>query len=273
MTGRDRAAFWVIDDLGGTEAINAVFTKRRFRPHAHGTFLIGVTERGAEMFEARGAHHISPAGSLRFFNPGEVHTGAPPEGGVWAYRCFYPSVQLIADIGRELGSSSDAWFPEMVVHDELRAQALRTALATVEDETMTRLERSTRLRTVLSEIVSVHSGTRTAERRPLNEPKAVANARAFIGDHLATNFSLNDLAQASAMSPFHLVRVFKATTGLTPFAFQMQVRVARARQMLKGGASVSTVASDCGFYDRSHLSRVFTSTVGVSPAAYQAAYG
>ena len=273
MTSHDRATFRVLDDLDDTEAISAVFTKRRFRPHAHGTYLIGVTEHGAEMFQARGAHHVSPAGSLRFFNPGEVHTGAPPEGGLWAYRCLYPSVCLIADIGRELGSSSDPWFPEMIANDELRARALRTALATFEDQTMTRLERSTRLRTVLSEIVSIHSGSRIVERSARSEPKAVENARAFIGDHLALNFSLDDLARASAMSPFHLVRIFKAATGLTPFAFQTQVRVARARQRLAEGAPVTAVALECGFFDRSHLSRVFTSTVGVSPAAYRAAYG
>jgi AraC-like DNA-binding protein len=73
------------------------------------------------------------------------------------------------------------------------------------------------------------------------------------------------------MSPYHLVRVFRARRGLTPFAYQTQLRVERARGLLVRGLGVGATAAACGFHDRSHLARVFRSVVGVSPASYRQA--
>jgi AraC-like DNA-binding protein len=268
----DRATFRVIHELGPIETISAVFTRQRFRPHYHETFLIGVTESGAEVFDARGARHVSPAGSLRFFNPGEVHTGEPPPEGEWAYRCLYPPVALLADIARELGRIEPVWFPDMVVPDEQLAGELVGALGSL-DRPGSRLERSTRLRLVLAGIVSRHAGGRpdSAPSR-LHEPRAVAAAVAYIRDRAADDFSLDDLAGAVGMSPYHLLRVFKARAGLTPFAYQTQLRIEAARRMLAAGGGIGRTAEACGFVDRSHLARVFRGFVGVSPGAYRRAF-
>ena len=268
----DRATFRVIDELGPVETISAVFTRQRFRPHYHDTFLIGATERGAEVFEARGARHVSPAGSLRFFNPGEVHTGEPPPEGEWAYRCLYPPVDLLREVARELGRLEAIWFPDMVVPDERLAGELVGALETL-DRPSSRLERSTRLRLVLAGIVSRHAGGRPGSSPSrLREPRAVTAALAYIRDRVADDFSLDDLSGAVGMSPFHLLRVFKARTGLTPFAYQTQLRIEAARRLLAMGGGIGRTAEACGFVDRSHLARVFRGFVGVSPGAYRRAF-
>jgi AraC-like DNA-binding protein len=270
----DRARLRVIAELDGTEAMVARFVTQRFRPHYHETFLVGVTEVGTEVFEARGARHFAPAGSLRLFNPGEVHTGAPPEGGVWAYRCLYPTPTLLGDIAQDAGHCEPVWFPNMVVSDPATAGELLAALRALDRATST-LERSTRVRMALAGIIMAYAGgarpTDAALQPKRHEPRAIAAATAYIGDRIAEDFSLAELARAAGMSPYHLVRVFRACRGLTPFAYQTQLRIERARDLLARGLGVKATAAACGFHDRSHLARVFRAVVGISPADYRQA--
>jgi len=82
---------------------------------------------------------------------------------------------------------------------------------------------------------------------------------------------LRELAAVSGLSRFELVRRFHAQTGLTPHAFQTDLRIARARRLLAGGEPPAAVAAACGFADQPHLTRVFKRAVGVTPARYAAA--
>jgi AraC-like DNA-binding protein len=267
----NESRYHLIPDLSGTEGISAHFTTHRFRPHFHETFLVGVTQGGTEIFQARGGTHVSAPGSLRLLNPGEVHTGQAAEGGAWAYRCLYPPEHLIEEIARDLGREAGVCFREMVVSDASLARELLAAFETL-DRPATRLERSSRFREVLARIVAAAGQGRVRSAPALKkEPRALAAAETLIGDRLAEDLSLDELAREAGMSPFHLVRVFKARRGLTPFAYQSHLRVQRARAELRRGRSVHETARACGFFDRSHLTKVFRTFVGVTPTAYRRA--
>jgi AraC-like DNA-binding protein len=267
----NEARYHVIAELAGTEGISAHFTTHRFRPHFHDTFLVGVTESGAELFQARGGTHISPAGSLRLLNPGEVHTGRPPESGAWTYRCLYPPEHLLEEIALDLGRGVGVSFRDMIVTDASLAREFLAAFATL-DRPATRLERASRFREVLARIIATASEGRVRSVPTLKrEPRALAAAESFITDRFADDFTLEELSREAGMSPFHLVRVFKAQRGLTPFTFQSQLRVQRAQVELRRGRSVDATARACGFFDRSHLTKVFRAFVGVTPTIYRRA--
>jgi AraC-like DNA-binding protein len=72
----------------------------------------------------------------------------------------------------------------------------------------------------------------------------------------------------AGLSRFELVRRFRECSGVTPHAYQTNLRVDEARRRLAAGVPPATVAADCGFADQPHLSRVFKRAVGVSPARY-----
>lgn len=92
----------------------------------------------------------------------------------------------------------------------------------------------------------------------------------LIEDQLSENISLDDLAAAVGLSPFHFSRQFKADFGIAPYAFVIQKRVSKAQEMLRRGRlPLKSVALDCGFSDQSHLCRTFRKIVGVTPAQYQ----
>lgn len=72
----------------------------------------------------------------------------------------------------------------------------------------------------------------------------------------------NDLSRSQAD------RRFVYRNGLPPHAYQLCRRIARSRQLLRAGMSLSQVASTQGFADQSHFTRHFRRWVGLTPRQY-----
>jgi AraC-like DNA-binding protein len=64
------------------------------------------------------------------------------------------------------------------------------------------------------------------------------------------------------------VHLFHREVGMPPHAYQIQLRVARARRLVAAGVPLAEVASMTGFADQSHLTRLFKRVVGVPPGQY-----
>jgi AraC-like DNA-binding protein len=96
----------------------------------------------------------------------------------------------------------------------------------------------------------------------------VRRARRHLGERWDQRIPLADLAAVACLSRFELVRRFRAETGLTPHAYQINIRIARARALLAEGVMPAVVAAECGFADQPHLTRAFKRAVGVTPARY-----
>jgi AraC family transcriptional regulator len=88
----------------------------------------------------------------------------------------------------------------------------------------------------------------------------------------ARPLTVEGLAAASAMSPRHFERRFKALTGLPPRRFLIGVRLAAARDLLHDSdATVEAIAGWVGFGDVAHFTRTFTANAGLSPTAFRRA--
>lgn len=83
--------------------------------------------------------------------------------------------------------------------------------------------------------------------------------------------SLPDLADALAISPHHLSRVFRSATGHTISRHRMRLRARGALESLAGGErDLARLAGDLGFADQSHLCRVVRDETGTTPSALRA---
>jgi AraC-like DNA-binding protein len=84
----------------------------------------------------------------------------------------------------------------------------------------------------------------------------------------AAPIELSDLARAAFVSPEHLCRVFRASTGRSPLETVRLARLDRAALLLaRSNFSVGEVARLCGFASPFHFSRVFKAAYGISPQA------
>lgn len=91
----------------------------------------------------------------------------------------------------------------------------------------------------------------------------------FIDAHLATEISLQQLADIARLPVDTFARRFKATTGLAPYAFILEQRVRHAERILRAGnMPLAGVAARTGFCSQSHFSGTFKRLRGITPAAF-----
>ncbi|AIR98107.1 helix-turn-helix domain-containing protein [Streptomyces glaucescens] len=269
MDGREDAR-WTRARLGrcgpALDLLTARFDRHVYAPHAHEEFTVGVTVGGLEVIDYRGGRIHSGPGSIVILEPGEMHTGGPatPDGG-YAYRALYAAPALLAD--GTLGTGV-RHFREPVLDDpELAAALLRahTELSACPDP----LEAESRLPWLLTALARRHSTARAAGDTVPGADGIARAVRDRLADELADPPSLAALATDLGLSRYQLLRAFRTTMGVPPYAWLAQHRVHRARGLLECGLRPAEVAALVGFADQAHLTRWFRRVLGVTPAAYR----
>ncbi|MCP1557982.1 UNVERIFIED_ORG: AraC family transcriptional regulator of adaptative response/methylated-DNA-[protein]-cysteine methyltransferase [Methylobacterium sp. SuP10 SLI 274] len=81
--------------------------------------------------------------------------------------------------------------------------------------------------------------------------------------------SLDTLARAASLSPFHFHRIFKAVTGVTPRAYAQAHRAARAADSLAEGRTVTESVYAAGYGAPSRFYAGGAERLGMSPSAYR----
>jgi AraC family transcriptional regulator len=101
-------------------------------------------------------------------------------------------------------------------------------------------------------------------------PWQLKRAKEFMEANLSTSVRLSELADLTRLSQSQFGRAFKASTGLAPHRWQMNLRINRAQQLLLDGeTTLAQIALVTGFSEQSHLTRVFRRIVGVSPGSWR----
>jgi AraC-like DNA-binding protein len=266
---RDHARLWRVDVLGGLDLLRARYADFTFAPHTHEEFMIAVTEGGTALPRYRGGAHLVAPGDVLVLNPGEVHGGGPANRSIWRYRAFYPPAHLMQRVVRDVTGTERPLpqFTEDVIRDPHVAAMLRRAHIALE-EPGAALERESRLLQAFACLVARHAIDRLPAQRVASEHRAVERAREYLGAHPAENVSLERVAREAALSPFHLCRLFRRETGLSPHGYQILLRVHLAKALLAKGVAISQAAVEAGFYDQAHLTRHFKRILGVTPGRY-----
>jgi AraC-like DNA-binding protein len=96
-------------------------------------------------------------------------------------------------------------------------------------------------------------------------------AKRFIELHAFERLRIGDVARELGLSPFSLLRQFRAASGKTPYTYLLELRLERAKVLLAGTHTpIHAVGSMVGFAEPAHFSRFFKAATGCSPSEYRA---
>lgn len=88
--------------------------------------------------------------------------------------------------------------------------------------------------------------------------------------HFAEPIDLNAYAKMCFVSRDRFVHLFKQHSGMSPYHFQLQLRIDRAAEMLAyTGISITDCAVAVGFKDPAYFCRLFKKYTGLTPTAYR----
>jgi AraC-like DNA-binding protein len=113
---------------------------------------------------------------------------------------------------------------------------------------------------------------RPAAREARPTDLRIRRAIGFIEASFAEALSLETIAKVAGMSRFHFGRVFEGQVGKSPYRYLVDVRIARAADLLRGGrVSVTEAAISVGYNDLGRFGRAFRARFGVTPSQALAA--
>ena len=218
--------------------------------------------------EGRAARHDAPPGAVYVTGRSPItwlEVGDPTEALE-----VYPDLDLVDRLaGRTAEVRPSFGEPDGVVF----AVASRLRQAHLAAGALTDIEASTLAHLLVRHLLRRYGRGPGPRGGPAGElrPGDVDIVAEYTRTHLADMITLDGLAGAVSLSPYHFARSFRATTGMTPHAFVTEHRLMVARdRLLRGDTSVTGIAVSVGFSNISHFRRLFRRRYGLAPAGLRA---
>lgn len=100
----------------------------------------------------------------------------------------------------------------------------------------------------------------------------IEKAIEYIEENLQCEISLAECARVSGYSPYHFLRVFRSTVGLTPSDYIRKRRITEiSREMMQGKQYLSSIAFRYGFNSKENFIRAFKKEHQILPTEYKKA--
>jgi AraC-like DNA-binding protein len=261
----DRAIFRSSPVFGGVDLMSARFVWHSFAPHTHDELMIGVIHAGVKSFRHGKTRAYASPGTLSVVNAGEMHTGQREHGGELRYASLYLSKTVLSAMLPGLEAERFVVRQPIVDDQDVwRCLSAAHALAMAGNDIAAAEEAMV---TGVCLLFERYGATRRA-RAEADCPLAVNRAVDFLRTRACDHISLEDASSASGVGLFHLIRLFQKHLGLTPYAYLTQIRIEKARRLLRLGQPAALVALDVGFADQAHFTKRFKQLTGTTPALY-----
>jgi AraC-like DNA-binding protein len=251
--------FWHDPLLPFAESRRAWQSRACYRPHTHAALSIGAVDAGHSLLQVSGRpDQRLLAGDIVVIPAHCVHACNPAPEASWSYQMLYLDTGWIHDLQ---GAHSPATRPHHFRDPEYYRCFCRLNALLFADVPPVQKEEA---------LIDF------AGRILLDEIPATSVRPAWVGmliekldAECAQNPSIAELAACAGISAYHLIRIFKQHTGLSPHAFQLDCRIRLARQRLRHDVALAELALELGFSDQSHFQRAFRQRVSVTPGEYQ----
>ena len=235
---------------------------------------------GAAEYQTEGrAYRLGGAAQL-MLNRGQPYR-MRMQGPSESFVMFFP--KAAADAAWQMQTHNGEALPEIPTVAATSPVPLQKRVTQLRDESVRARPSGERLLelscAVLSELVALaHTRRRHAMRLPALRRttrdellRRLVRAESYLAD-LGSKATLAGAAQAAALSPFHLIRVFNAAFGQTPLAYAAGKRLERARDpLIESDASVADIALAAGYDSRTAFDRAFVRRYRLTPGAIRAA--
>jgi AraC-like DNA-binding protein len=226
--------------------------------------------RGVYMHHVGREAAVAEANQVVFINEGEAYQVSHPVDGGDSSLSIGVSAQMLQELSPMdyLQKAGPTAFNRPRLRIDARAQALtallrhsldRGGIETLEAETLT----LTLVRRALGERTS-HAAAGTWGRQ-----KLVDRAKLILSSDLGRRWTLAEIAAEVGVSPVYLTQVFQQVEGLPLYRYQLQLRLARALDLLGDCEDLTMLALDLGFSSHSHFSAAFRKAYGKTPLEFQ----
>ncbi len=242
-----------------------------FQMHIHSRCEIFYFISGNVNYLVEGSKYPLEHGSLLIMRPSESHRAKIISGGKYErYVINFPfSAADIIDperrmikpfFNRPLGIGN-LYLPSEL--NEIPIEKYFKLICGCGDNYELGLEIYIRLFSILKAVSAAYSKREHSDFSP--SQSVCGQILSYINSHLFEDISLSMLAQRFFISQSQLNRLFKNTTGASPWRYITLKRLTAAKEMIQNGIPAAKAGDQCGFGDYSAFYRAYVKYFGASP--------
>jgi AraC family transcriptional regulator len=239
--------------------------------------LISALGKRPAVFEGKTAHgnmlrFTKPAGALNLVPPGTVPAVRLCSSSELISCAIDDAVVATIAMEEHSGQKSELLF-QCVVRDSAAERIVNLLSEEMEaGGPAGRMYAESLVRALVSRYLALASGEPSPQSpasRVLH-PRLLKRLHDWMESNLHHDISLTAMAHEAKYSSTHLLRSFRASTGLTPHQYLLELRVAKAEGLLRGSRPrLIDVAVECGFANQAHFTQIFKSRRGLTPGQYR----
>ena len=263
---------------------NDIYTRHVREEHADGSgYKMHIHERcelyyfieGKADYLVEGTEYHMKRGSLLAMGPGEVHRARLLDNGIYErYAVNFP-VSLFDDIDSErrlMRLYTDRALGQMNLYEKPGFEVLFEQICAEYDDDYDRrlaayriiMEILSGLDDDLDDAAEAKTGGRRRKKSTLSE-----KILKYVNSHISDELSIPILSEQFYVSQSQIGRIFKQSTGASPWEYITAKRLVAARKMLEEGKTAGEAAEKCGFGDYSSFYRAYVKRYGESPRGKQ----
>ncbi len=268
---KDQIHYQRVPQVPGLVLSASRISEFHFDRHYHLDYHIGLVTEGVQRQEFRGSSVLVGDGCIVLMPPGEIHDGMAEDGDAYTLKTFRLPFDLVNQVTEELsGTNHEPALMGTMLEDHVQAaHLLRLHDTMYADKDASPLAIQSDWLSLLDFIFTQSKTIRPQKIKAALAPWQYQRIKEYCVAHLSQKISLDELAGICGLGPFHFLRQFKNSIGMTPHAWLVRLRLEYACSLLgKNPQTIADVAQLVGFYDQSHFNRAFKQAYGVAPSSY-----
>ena len=262
---RGNIRFIHIENIEDFELVCGQEVSNTFPIHLHKKYCVGVIDKGTALYTCKDKEISLGPGSIYFINPNVPHQIKPldKEGFSHLVMCFgdrFVSNYLSGEETKEKSLSfNTTHVRNLNMCETVKEFVHKVSMTKQYDQEYCLLQ-------IFSELYQYFNFS--SKVYDVQNKEAILRVAGQLEQRTGEQLSLQDMANLAGLSKFHFLRLFKEKVGISPYDYQLQLKVKLAKEMLAHGNSAAIVAVELGFFDQSHFSRFFKRNTGVSPGNF-----
>ncbi|HEV2739565.1 MAG TPA: helix-turn-helix transcriptional regulator [Candidatus Elarobacter sp.] len=219
-----------------------------------------LPRRGLFRYHTGARHVLADANTVLLFHPDQPYRISHPNDDGDDCTALRFTRDVVADALGFASEQSRAWTLGVRTHRALHRSA-RAALAA--QDPLSRDEHALEVLAIVARADPIANTARDAA--------AIEAVRERLAADLGRVATLAEIARGVHLSPYHLARRFRATTGTSMHQYRLALRLNIALTRLRQGENnLTALALDLGFASHAHFSAAFHDAYDCSPSAARA---
>lgn len=238
---------------------------RYYKEHIHDTFSLGISLGGNRIYANKEKKYSLANDSLAIINPNVVHSCNSTEKS--AYYMMYLDVDWLFSLQKSIDTNLTNFKPfskDILKHREIYKEFEK--LCELMFSNAFYIQKECELINFLHNffLLDIEQNTNTKK-----QDENITPIIKYLEENFILNISLKELENEFGFSGFHIIRLFKKITCLTPHQYLLNLKINKSKLLLKSGEKIVDVALECGFNDQSHFHKTFLALVASTPKEYQ----